>query len=630
MRKKMKKLRTNKRINREGVAEQGKGRGKLRAIEWLLKKGVARWRVKKRWHMQPYGNLAKLNTSRVVLDSVGENVLTRIVDDFLGLLDTSAAIYEKNGDYALGIFASGWCRFLDHASRKLCRTKSNRKALESGKWHCHESCWNEASKLSIEKGRQIDTECRGGIRLYAVPIWAKGDMVGSINFGYGDPPKNLRKLQEIARKYRVSVGQLIKHSNAYNSRPPFIIDVAKTHLVTSARLIGEIIERKKTEEALRYSEERCALAQRAANIGSWDWDIRTGNLEWSQEIEPMFGFSRGEFGRTYKAFLECVHPDDRQFVVESVDACIEKGKDYDIEHRIIWPDGTIRWVSETGGVMRDENNKAIRMLGVVRDITLRKKAEEVLKRDKESFERLVNERTEELLRVQEELDKAKRLSDLGTLAATVAHELRNPLGVIKTASYNIRRKRKNSLIDKHIDNIEKKVLESEQIINNLLGYSRLRIPSYEKVQINDVANECVTFAKKRFHKQNVSIIKKLKSTRNRLIEADPLQVREIFNNILTNAYQSISRKKGKIEIGAGFDRKGFIRITISDNGMGIEREDLGRVFEPFFTRKSKGTGLGLTICKELVSLHSGKIDIKSKKGEGTTVTVSLPVRRETK
>jgi PAS domain S-box-containing protein len=134
-------------------------------------------------------------------------------------------------------------------------------------------------------------------------------------------------------------------------------------------------ERKQAEEALKHSEERYTLAQRAANIGSWDWDITTGTLVWSEQIEPMFGFGRGKFGATYESFLKSVHPDDRQHVVDSVNACVEEGKDYAIEHRIVWPDGRIRWLSETGDVIRDESGKALRMLGIVQDITERKERE---------------------------------------------------------------------------------------------------------------------------------------------------------------------------------------------------------------------------------------------------------------
>ena len=141
-------------------------------------------------------------------------------------------------------------------------------------------------------------------------------------------------------------------------------------------LIRDITERKQAEETLKGSEARYAAAQRLANIGSWDWDIRTGDLHWSERVEALFGFDRGEFGATYEAFLQCVHSDDRQHVVDSVNGCVEEGKDYAIEHRIVWPDGTVRWVSETGDVIRDDNGVAVRMLGIVQDITERKRAEE--------------------------------------------------------------------------------------------------------------------------------------------------------------------------------------------------------------------------------------------------------------
>jgi PAS domain S-box-containing protein len=104
----------------------------------------------------------------------------------------------------------------------------------------------------------------------------------------------------------------------------------------------------------------------------------------------MFGFSPGKFGATYEAFLDCVHPEDRQFVIDSINACVDDGKDYDIEHRIIWPDGTIRTVSEIGNVFRDEDGKAIRMLGIVQDITERKQAEVTHRENEEKYRTTFN------------------------------------------------------------------------------------------------------------------------------------------------------------------------------------------------------------------------------------------------
>lgn len=153
-------------------------------------------------------------------------------------------------------------------------------------------------------------------------------------------------------------------------------------------IYDDISDRLRAEEALRESEYRYAMAMRAANIGSWDWTISTGELHWSEQIEPMFGFEPGAFGGTYEAFLECVHPDDRQFVIDAVDAAIQLGEGYAIEHRIVWPNGNTRWVSEAGEVYRDDSGTPIRMMGIVQDITERKLAEDALSESRRELETL--------------------------------------------------------------------------------------------------------------------------------------------------------------------------------------------------------------------------------------------------
>ena len=172
--------------NYHDITERKRAEANLKRIEWMLSgKPISNIGVQSETDDQGYDDLAQLNREGIILKSIGRERLEIFANDYMELLGTSSAIYEANGDYAFGIFASGWCRMMDRALRNLCDTSDNAEALNSGRWLCHEFCWKDCAILAIAKCAPVDIECNGGIRMYAVPILANGNVVGAMNFGYG-------------------------------------------------------------------------------------------------------------------------------------------------------------------------------------------------------------------------------------------------------------------------------------------------------------------------------------------------------------------------------------------------------------------------------------------------------------
>lgn len=247
------------------ITVQKKNDENLKQLEWMLSGAtISDTQAADEVHDQGYGDLTALNTDGMILKTIGPEQLQKFANDYMELLGTSSAIYEANGDYAYGIFTSGWCRMMDRASQSLCNTKDNRKAMESGCWLCHESCWTDCAKKIIQTRKSVDIECKGGIRMYGVPIVAHGNVVGAMNFGYGNPPKDIRTLKKLSKDYKLAVETLQEQAEDYNVRPPYIIELAKKRLHATARLIGSMIETKQVELALRTSEEHSAFLAETA------------------------------------------------------------------------------------------------------------------------------------------------------------------------------------------------------------------------------------------------------------------------------------------------------------------------------------------------------------------------------
>ncbi len=423
--------------------------------------------------------------------------------------------------------------------------------------------------------------------------------------------KNLtRELQEANKElemHRDKLEKLVEERTAALSR-------------ANAQLTQEISERKKAEERLIKSEERYSLAQKVANIGSWDWNIQTDDLYWSEQIEPMFGFARGEFGATYQDFLDCVHPDDRQCVLDSVNACVEKGKDYDIEHRIQWPDGSIHWVSATGNVFRDNKGKAARMLGIVQDITERQEALE-----------LVEERTVELQIINKKLEETHR--ELASFSYSVSHDLRAPLRAIDGFSHMLLEDYANEIDPdgkRKLKRISSSTQQMGQLVDGLLAFIRLgqREMKISHIDMQEMAEEV-------FHKLTSTtpkrqlrfIVKELPGT-----GGDRTMIRQVFAHLLSNAIKFTAPKKtAVIEVGSRLEKNEHM-YYVKDNGVGFDMKYVDKLFGVFQrlhgADEFEGTGVGLALVQRIIHRHGGRVWAEGEVNKGAAFYFALPGKGE--
>lgn len=251
-----------------------------------------------------------------------------------------------------------------------------------------------------------------------------------------------------------------------------------------------------------------------------------------------------------------------------------------------------------------------------------KQVEAALRRHREHLEEMVEKRTRQLRKTQENLLVAERLAVLGQLAGSISHEIRNPLNIISSSAYYLKMKssKKAKKQIEHIERIESEVKNSTIIIDSLLSLSGMKEPRKERLNLLTAINEMIAVSE---IPETIKVKKKIEDD-NIFINADKGQFYIVFSNILKNAVESIN-DKGKILIEVSRQNDKCVKISIKDNGMGIARGNIDKMFQLFFTTKPRGIGFGLPISKMIVEKHKGTIDIESELGKGTTVTVILPV-----
>jgi signal transduction histidine kinase len=263
--------------------------------------------------------------------------------------------------------------------------------------------------------------------------------------------------------------------------------------------------------------------------------------------------------------------------------------------------------------------------------TLKKRSEE-LQTTKEEL-RASNEELQaahnKLLETQEQLIRSEKLAAIGQLASGVGHELRNPLGAIKNAGFYIRRRVTNTDIPsteprviEFLDIIDEEVNSANKVITDLLGFSRVAKPTVAPANIAGIIEDALRYTPV---PENIKLTKDINNGLP-MVMVDGEQIKQVFLNITLNALQAMGEKGGRLDIRAR-DKGKFVEVEFIDSGGGIPDQIKDKIFDPLFTTKAKGVGLGLSVCKTIMERHEGDIKVKSQVGQGTTFTISLPTEK---
>jgi PAS domain S-box-containing protein len=378
-------------------------------------------------------------------------------------------------------------------------------------------------------------------------------------------------------------------------------------------LAQDVTERRRAEEALRTSEARLERAQKMAALGNWEAGATPDCVyDWSDEVYSIFGVSKATFTPNRDNFYAMVHPEDRDRVRAAFDASVAGRKPYNVEHRIIRPDGAMRHVREQAEPEADESG-AVRMIGTVQDIT-------------------------EYKRLQDQFLQAQRLESVGRLAGGVAHDFNNLLTVIIGYSDLVLAElTPDSALTVQMEEIRKAAQCAADLTGQLLAFSRKQIVKPKTLDLNALIADVENMLQ-RLIGEDVQLITHAGSSLD-LVMADPGQITQVLMNLAVNSRDAMPNggklilETRNVVFDEGYSEKHpylkpghYVHLSVSDTGAGMSEETRNHLFEPFFTtkEKGKGTGLGLSTVYGIVKQSGGHIWVYSEPGVGTTFNVCLP------
>jgi PAS domain S-box-containing protein len=367
-------------------------------------------------------------------------------------------------------------------------------------------------------------------------------------------------------------------------------------------------ERVQAERLARRNEEQLALAINAAQVGRWEWDIASGGLTWSAETRRMYEVGPTE-PVTRDTFARLIHPDDRNLLATATADALA-GRDVDVEFRVAFPDGRVKWILSRGKPLRDTRGDVIGLIGVKVDITARK--------------------TIDLLTEQQRRQLAQQSPSTvaGELSMALAHEMNQPLAAILTNAGTARRYLRHEPPDLQglselLEAIADDNRRAASIVTRYGTLSR-RDPRRVRIELGEVIAGAARLAQGDLISRGVSIT--VESQPGLDVLGDPVQLQQVLLNLIGNACDAMDTLPAaarSLRLCASGDSR-TVRISVEDSGPGVCPSVADRLFEPFVTTRPQRLGLGLAICRSLVGAHRGELAWDGESGPGARFSITLP------
>lgn len=578
------------------------------------------------------------------------------------LLIVQCAISRQLGeastlDQALARVLESICANL-HSSRwevaAFWTVDANAKVLRcSQTWH---SPWDGAGEFEAASRRMV---LPPGVSLPG-RVWAKGEPVWISDVQMLDTNcPRVSYAREVGlhcgcsfpvRGRKECVGVIELYSQEVRPMNP---ELTRLFLAVGTQL-GQFIERKTTEE-------RLALVIQGSNDGIWDWDLAANEVYFSSRWKGMLGYAENEVEHQFSAWEQLLHPADRERALASIQAYLTgQTPAFELEHRLRHKDGSYRWILSRGVALRDASDKPVRMAGSHVDLTARKETEERLR---QAYAELSGNETmlkaallklqtvnQELQTTQLQLIQAAKLESVGTLAAGVAHEVKNPLqtlvmGIDYLANNLTCQEGDCSVV---LSDMRDAVTRANSIVRELLQLSAASDFELKPADLNRVVERSLWLVHNEVTASQITVVRRL-GAELPAVALDHSKMEQVLINLFLNALQAMSQG-GVLSITTRYRRfgadlkmsgpafvhfkpgEGVVIAEVQDTGKGIPEADLARIFDPFFTTKPNGvgTGLGLSVVKKILDLHGAAIDIRNAPLGGVVVTLVFKAEQDEK